>query len=70
MSESELAQRSPFLMLAEEVPEAREHMGRFALALVHQSDGSLVLLATERNLFLWNRASAEEIQDHSCAILG
>jgi len=67
--QAELAQRSPFLMLAEEVPEAREHMGRFALAMAQQSDGSLVLLATERNLLTLNRASAEEIQDHRCAIL-
>lgn len=69
VTESELAKRSPFLMLAEEVPEARDHMGRFALALAQQSDGSLVLLATERNLLRLNRASAEEIQDHRCAIL-
>ncbi len=68
VTEAELAQRSPFLMLAEEVPEAREHMGRFALAMAQQSDGSLVLLATERNLLTLNRASAEEIQDHRCAI--
>ena len=44
-------------------------MGRFALALVKQSDDSLLLLATERNLLTLNRASAEEIQDHRCAIL-
>ena len=69
VTENELAQRSPFLMLAEEVPEARDHMGRFALALVKQSDDSLLLLATERNLLTLNRASAEEIQDHRCAIL-
>ncbi|MEN0614134.1 CDP-diacylglycerol diphosphatase [Klebsiella indica] len=69
VTETELAQRSPFLMLAEEVPEAREHMGRFALAMAKQSDGSLVLLATERNLLTLNRASAEELQDHRCAIL-
>lgn len=69
VTETELAQRSPFLMLAEEVPEAREHMGRFALAMAKQSDGSLVLLATERNLLTLNRASAEEIQDHSCTLL-
>ncbi len=69
VTEAELAQRSPFLMLAEEVPEAREHMGRYALAMARQSDGSLVLLATERNLLTLNRASAEEIQDHSCVIL-
>ncbi|MEY5078734.1 CDP-diacylglycerol diphosphatase, partial [Salmonella enterica subsp. enterica serovar Corvallis] len=69
VTESELAQRSPFMMLAEEVPEARDHMGRYALAVVRQSDDSFVLLATERNLLTFNRASAEEIQDHSCAIL-
>lgn len=69
VTEAELAQRSPFLMLSEEVPEAREHMGRFALAMAKQTDGSLVLLATERNWLTFNRASAEEIQDHSCAIL-
>lgn len=69
VTENELTQRSPFLMLAEEVPEARDHMGRFALALVKQSDDSLLLLATERNLLTLNRASAEEIQDHRCAIL-
>ncbi|WP_205904449.1 CDP-diacylglycerol diphosphatase, partial [Salmonella enterica] len=53
----------------EEVPEAREHMGRYALAVVRQSDDSFVLLATERNLLTLNRASAEEIQDHQCEIL-
>ncbi|KMK27964.1 CDP-diacylglycerol pyrophosphatase [Pluralibacter gergoviae] len=69
VNESELAQKSPFLMLADEVPEARAHMGRFSLAVVRQSDGSFVLLATSRNLLKLNRASAEEIQDHRCRIL-
>ena len=36
---------------------------------ISDGDGSLVLLATERNLLTLNRASAEEIQDHRCAIL-
>ncbi|WP_342089788.1 CDP-diacylglycerol diphosphatase, partial [Escherichia coli] len=67
--ESELVQRSPFIMLAEEVPEAREHMGSYGLAMVRQSDNSFVLLATQRNLLTLNRASAEEIQDHQCEIL-
>ncbi len=40
-----------------------------ALAVLRQSDGSFVLLATERNLLIFNRASAEEIQDHQCDIL-
>jgi len=69
VTENELVKRSPFLMLAEEVPEARNHMGRFALAMAQQADGSFVLLATERNLLLLNRASAEELQDHQCDIL-
>ena len=69
VTENELVQRSPFMMLAEEVPEAREHMGRYALAMVQQSDGSFVLLATGRNMLLLNRASAEELQDHHCDIL-
>lgn len=69
VTETELAQKSPFLMLAEEVPEAREHMGRFALAMVQQPDDSFVLLATKRDLLTLNRASAEEIQDHRCEIL-
>lgn len=69
VTDAELVQRSPFVMLAEEVPEAKAHMGRFALAMVPQADGSFVLLATERNLLAFNLASAEEIQDHQCAIL-
>ncbi len=69
VTKNELAQRSPFMMLAEEVPGAREHMGRYALAMAQQSDGSLVLLATERNVLMFNLASAEELQDHNCAIL-
>lgn len=69
VTDQELVQRSPFIMLAEEVPEARDHMGRFALAMAQQSDGSFVLLATERNLLTLNRASAEELQDHQCHIL-
>lgn len=69
VTENELAQRSPFMMLAEEVPEAREHMGSYALAMVRQSDDTFVLLATQRNLLAFNLASAEEIQDHQCDIL-
>lgn len=69
VTENELAQRSPFMMLAEEVPEARDHMGSYALAMVRQSDDTFVLLATQRNLLAFDLASAEEIQDHQCDIL-
>ena len=69
VTEPELAQRSPFIMLEEEVAQARGHMGRYALALAKQKDGSFVLLATRRDPWQLNLASAEEIQDHDCAIL-
>lgn len=69
VTENELAKRSPFMMLAEEVPDARERMGSYALAMVPQRDGSFVLLATQRDLLSLNLASAEEIQDHQCKIL-
>lgn len=69
VSAPELSRRSPFMMLAEEVPQARDHMGRYALALAKQNDGSFILLATARDLLHLNLASAEELQDHDCAIL-
>lgn len=69
VTDAELVKRSPFMMLAEEVPGAREHMGRYGLAMVQQPDGSFVLLATQRNLLHFNLAFAEEIQDHDCEIL-
>lgn len=69
VTDAELVQRSPFLMLAEEVPDARDHMGRYSMAMLQQADGSFVLLATQRDLFTFNRAFAEEIQDHQCDIL-
>ncbi len=64
-----LAAKSPFRMLAEEVPDAGRQMGHYGLALVPASDGSFILLALQRNRLRFNFASVEEIQDHSCAIL-
>lgn len=69
VSEAELVRRSPLLMLAQEVPDARQHMGRFGLAMAQQPDGTFVLLATERNLFNLNLAHAEQLQDHDCSLL-
>ncbi len=69
VTESELAQKSPFVMLAKEVPGAHKRMGDYGLAVVQQNDNSFVLLATQFNLLTSNRASAEEIQDHECEIL-
>lgn len=69
VSVQELARRSPFMMLAEEIPAAKAHMGRYALALAQLPDGNFILLATRRNLLKLNLASAEELQDHDCALL-
>lgn len=69
VSRAELAQNSPFLLLANEVDGARANMGRYALAVARLPDDSFALLATERNYLSMNLASAEELQDHSCSIL-
>ncbi|HEY0209470.1 CDP-diacylglycerol diphosphatase [Acerihabitans sp.] len=69
VSAAALTAQSPFLMLAREVPRAADNMGHFTLAMVPLADGGFALLAGERNLWRGNMASAEEIQDHSCAIL-
>lgn len=69
VTEAEFLQRSPFIMLASQVPQAREHMGRYSLAMAQLSDGEWIALATERNLLRLNLASAEQLQDHSCELL-
>lgn len=69
VSAAEFSQRSPFIMLASQVPQAREHMGRYSLAMAKLADGEWVILATERNLLHLNLASAEQLQDHSCKLL-
>ncbi|MBE5253719.1 CDP-diacylglycerol diphosphatase [Mixta sp. Marseille-Q2057] len=65
----ELLQQSAFIRLATEVPNARNAMGKYGLAVASLSDGRLVLMAIERNWLLFNSGSAEELQDHSCKLL-
>lgn len=69
LSEAELAEQSVFIRLAAEIPHARDQMGRYGLALARLSDGRLILMAVERNWLLLNKGSAEEVQDHDCALL-
>ncbi|MTD38179.1 CDP-diacylglycerol diphosphatase [Erwinia sp. CPCC 100877] len=69
VSAGELNRQSPFRLLANGVPGARAHMGRYGLALALLPGGDFVLLATERHLLRLHLASSEEIQDHECAIL-
>ncbi|MCP2002460.1 UNVERIFIED_ORG: CDP-diacylglycerol pyrophosphatase [Buttiauxella agrestis ATCC 33320] len=66
---AEFSQRSPFMMLATQVPQAREHMGRYSLAMAKLADGEWVALATERSLLRLNLASSEQLQDHDCGLL-
>ena len=69
LSKEELAQKSAFILLADEVPHARSEMGKYGLALAQLPDGRLALLALERNWLKLNSGSAEELQDHNCSIL-
>lgn len=69
LSEEELQQHSLFIALARQVPNAAEHMGQYSLAVVELKGGGLLALVTQRDLLSGNRASAEVLQDHSCAIL-
>ncbi len=69
LTPTELAGLSPFRRLHYEWPPARAHMARFGMALVALPSGELLLLALERDFLRLNLASAEELQDHTCAIL-
>ncbi|UTH75536.1 CDP-diacylglycerol diphosphatase [Chromobacterium sp. IIBBL 290-4] len=65
-------QGDPFRLLADELPDARDDMGSYGMALLPAkfADGDgFVLLATRANLLRGNRASAEELQDHDCKVL-
>lgn len=65
----EFSQSGPFIMLANQIPQAREHMGRYSIAMAQLADGDWAVLATERNLLRLNLASAEQLQDHDCGLL-
>ncbi|MFQ6372065.1 CDP-diacylglycerol diphosphatase [Shewanella sp. YIC-542] len=65
----ELHQTSAFIRLAQELPDAAGHMGHYGLALANLPNGQLVLMAIRANWRQANKASAEELQDHSCQIL-
>ena len=61
-----LEQEGPFRLLALWLPEARQEMGNYSIAIVRLSDGRYLLLTTKRELTRLNLASAEEIQDQDC----
>lgn len=65
----EIKRMSPFLRVANEIPGAREEMHKYGIAVASLSNGRRVLMVIKRNLLMMNNASAEELQDHSCAII-
>lgn len=69
ITRDEFKRTSPFIRIANELPGAREDMGSYGIAIAVLADGRRVLMVVKRNLLLLNRASAEELQDHSCALL-
>lgn len=71
MGES-LAGNNPFVLLAEELPMARDHMGYQTIVVLGATfaDGQpgFVLLNDHADLAAGDRASGEELQDHDCAV--
>lgn len=66
---AELQQSGAFRLLADEVPGAKDEMGRYGLAMTALPDGQFLLLASKASLTKLHRASVEELQDHSCQLL-
>jgi CDP-diacylglycerol pyrophosphatase len=66
---TELQQSGPFSLLADEVVGAKDHMGRYGLAMTALPDGEFLLLASKTDLMTLHRASVEELQDHACTLL-
>lgn len=69
LTRDELKKTSPFVRIANELPGAREEMGKYGIAVAAMPGERRVLMVIKRNLLMLNRGSAEELQDHSCAIL-
>ncbi len=66
-----LAGVNPFRLLAASLPDPQRQMGRHTLVLVGARfpEPGFVLLDGSLDLLRLDRASGEELQDHSCAIL-
>jgi CDP-diacylglycerol pyrophosphatase len=68
----DLATANPFLLLADEVPAARQHMGYQTLvvqgATFADAKPGFVLLNDHANLTAGDPASGEALQDHACAV--
>lgn len=69
ISKDEFKRTSPFIRIANELPDARDEMGKYGVAVAAMPNGRRALMVIKRNLLLLNQGSAEELQDHSCKIL-
>jgi CDP-diacylglycerol pyrophosphatase len=63
-----LGAANPFKLLAEGLPEARQHMDRQTLVLTGAGDQDFILLADHATLAGLDPGHGEELQDHDCAI--
>lgn len=69
ITRDEFKRTSPFIRIANELPDAREEMGKYGIAVAAMPNGRRALMVIKRNLLLLNHGSAEELQDHSCKLL-
>lgn len=69
VTRDEIKRISPFVRIANELPGARDEMGKYSFAVAALSNDRRALMVVKRNLLLLNPASAEELQDHRCQLL-
>jgi CDP-diacylglycerol pyrophosphatase len=72
IEQAELGRTDPFRLLADSSPAVAADMGHYTLVLVGAvfpgDMPGFVLLADHANLAMGDRASGEELQDHSCQL--
>jgi CDP-diacylglycerol pyrophosphatase len=71
---ADLGARDPFRLLAGGDPAAAADMGAETLVVLPTGDGDrrpgFILLSDHANLLKLDRASGEDLLDHTCAVLG
>ncbi|NVZ83366.1 CDP-diacylglycerol diphosphatase [Pseudomonas yamanorum] len=70
LSAADFDLRDPLAILNEYVQAQGDTMASYSLLLAPEADGNFVLLTTRLTLKEWNLASAEELQDHQCNLMG
>lgn len=69
ISRQQLAQQSPFRIVAHELPRAKLHMEDYGIAMVSLGKQQLALLAIQTQWWRGILGASEELQDHSCQML-